>query len=268
MQKKILTILKNLKAELSTSKKDKVELEKLRLKNISRYTDSFTNILSTNVKFPDAASFLFIYDEIFEKEIYKFKSKNDNPLIIDCGANIGLSIIYFKKNFPKAKIIAFEPDDKIFKYLEYNINSFELSNVELYKKACWNKETTINFFSEGADAGRTANENDKTNVTVVETTRLKNFLKEEVEFLKIDIEGAEFEVLEDAKDLLFNVNNIFVEYHSFTGKEQKLPELVAILKSAGFRLHISVPGLASQNPFIKIEEYAGMDNQLNIYGFR
>jgi hypothetical protein len=47
-----------------------------------------------------------------------------------------------------------------------------------------------------------------------------------------------------------------------------LPELLAILKDAGFRLHISSPGLVSKNPFIHLKTYAEMDNQLNIYGYR
>ena len=84
----------------------------------------------------------------------------------------------------------------------------------------------------------------------------------------MDIEGSEFEVLNDAAENLRNVENIFVEYHSFSDKEQMLPELLTILKNAGFRLHIAAPGLVSENPFMSITEYAGMDNQLNIFGFR
>jgi hypothetical protein len=89
-----------------------------------------------------------------------------------------------------------------------------------------------------------------------------------VDFLKIDIEGAETKVLEDCADLLFNVDKLFVEYHSFIGMEQPLPEIFGILKNAGFRLHISAPGLTSNSPFIELRTYSNMDNQLNIYGIR
>src|SRR5690606_29753371 len=47
--------------------------------------------------------------EIFVEEVYKVQLR-PNPLIIDCGANIGLSVIYFKRHFPDARVIAFEPD--------------------------------------------------------------------------------------------------------------------------------------------------------------
>src|SRR6478672_5618518 len=49
-------------------------------------------------------------NEIFIEEVYK-QSLPPNPYIIDCGANIGLSVIYLKQMFPDARIIAFEPDE-------------------------------------------------------------------------------------------------------------------------------------------------------------
>lgn len=65
------------------------------------------------INIPDAASFIFMYKEIFEQEIYKFSSESKSPYIIDGGANIGLATIYFKKLFPKSEILAFEPDTQI-----------------------------------------------------------------------------------------------------------------------------------------------------------
>jgi FkbM family methyltransferase len=170
--------------------------------------------------------------------------------------------------YPNSKIIGFEPDDKVFKALEQNIKSFNLSDVELIKKACWNEETTLKFYSEGADGGRVAKDFDKEQIIEVQTIGLRKFLDKKVDFLKIDIEGAEVEVLHDISDLLVNVEKIFVEYHSFVEKEQMLPEIFATLKGAGFRLHVSSPGLISLSPFLKLNTYADMDNQLNIYGFR
>ena len=111
-------------------------------------------------------------------------------------------------------------------------------------------------------------DSDTGKIIEVETIRLRDYLIRKVDFLKIDIEGAENEVIEDIKDLLHHVERIFVEFHSFNNKEQMLPEILAILKNAGFRLHISSPGLVSKNPFVKLNSYANMDNQLNIYGFR
>lgn len=252
-----------------TSKKFKEEeLEQIRINNLPRYTETQISVLSKKICIVDIASFQFIKKEIFDQEIYKFNCNNEEPYIIDCGANIGLSIIYFKQLFPNAEILGFEPDEKVFNVLQHNVEVFNLQNVELIKKACWNEETILQFYSEGADGGRIARDSDTQNIVEVETTRLTNYVNKRVDFLKIDIEGAESEVLNDIKSLLHNVERIFVEFHSFVGKEQMLPEILSILKSAGFRLHISAPGLTSSNPFIGLTHYAGMDNQLNIYGFR
>ena len=240
-----------------------------RLKAIPRYVFGETDyFLNKKIEFVDNASLFFIYDEIFEKEVYKFITKNPNPYIIDAGANIGLSIIYFKKLYPNAEIIAFEPDQKVFEVLEHNVKSFDLENVKLIKKALWNEETTLTFMSEGADGGRIATQVDKQQLIEVKTTRLREFLNKKVDFLKIDIEGAEVKVLEDCKDLLLNVENIFVEYHSFSKEKQDLSLLIRTLEEAGYRYVINSPGLSSAQPFVKRSAYLGMDMQLNIYAYR
>ncbi|HEV7333487.1 MAG TPA: FkbM family methyltransferase [Flavisolibacter sp.] len=248
---------------------DKNYSEEYKIKKLPRFTQAEISFLGRRIRMADNASFFFTRRELFDLQIYKFISATNSPYIIDCGANIGLSLIYFKELYPDAEIIAFEPDEKIFDILTYNIEVFNYSKIELNRKACWSKETTLQFFSEGADAGRAAQKFDKKNITEVQTIRLRNFLNRKVDFLKMDIEGAEFEVLEDIKDLLPNVERIFVEYHSFSGQEQKLPELLNILKTAGFRLNIHhQAAVHSPQPFVSIVEYYYMDLQLNIFGYR
>lgn len=243
--------------------------EMVRLKNLPRYLQAETTLLNNKIRLTDAASYIFQKEEIFDREIYKFDTKNSTPIIIDCGANIGLGIIYFKQLYPAAKIIAFEPDNKIFEVLQHNVRAFGFDNIQLFKKACWNKNGTIEFLSEGADAGRKKTiTDDGANAINVETIQLGEFILDNIDLLKMDIEGAEFVVLNDIKNKLYLVQNIFVEYHSFINQEQYLSELLFILKNAGFRTHISSPGLTSPHPFITRLEYLDMDNQLNIYGFR
>lgn len=238
------------------------------LRKMNRYQSGVVTLLNKKIKIVDNASYFFIKNEIFNLQIYRFRSSSERPYIIDCGANIGLSIIYFKQLFPSAEIVGFEPDDKVFKVLKHNIKAFEFSDVELVKKACWNAETILRFHSEGADAGCVAREFDNQNIIEVETIRLRNYLNRKVDFLKIDIEGAECEVLQDIQDLLGNVEKIFLEFHSFVESEQMLPEILAILKRSGFRFIIHHIGIHSPNPFLKVSNYNNMDLQLNIYGYR
>jgi hypothetical protein len=98
---------------------------------------------------------------------------------------------------------------------------------------------------------------------------LKNFLEgKSVDLLKIDIEGAEFPVLNDCREELRQVKRIFIEYHSLSGELQNLDNLLAILKDAGFRYYLSNPGLSSENPFREVITDAGKEMQLNVYGIR
>lgn len=269
LSRKLLTSKMLHTIKVISSKKYRTDLkEEERIKKLERFTETETIFFNQKLKMVDNLSYQFLKHEIFDLEIYKFNCNNQRPLIIDCGANIGLSIIYFKRLFPEAEIIAFEPDKKVFEALMYNVDSFGLSNVQLIQKACWNEETTLRFFSEGADGGRAANDDETSKITEVLTTRLSSYLNRRVDFLKIDIEGAESVVIEEIKDLLKNVQRIFLEFHSFVEQDQKLPEILTILKNAGFRLHITAPGLTSVSPFVQLSFYANMDNQLNIYGYR
>lgn len=242
----------------------------IEIKDIPRYTKVEIDFEGKKIKIADSASFIFMYKEIFENEIYKFKTSVEEPYIIDGGANIGLASIYFKILFPTAKIVAFEPDDKIFNILKENIEVFGFSNVELIKKGLWNEDKTLTFKSEGADAGLIA-EVDQINPGVnnkIEVTSLRNYLKRPVDLLKLDIEGSETVVLSDIRNELKNVERIFIEYHSFVGQKQSLDKIMQILFENNYRLHISSPGLSSKSPFIELKVYNNMDMQLNIYAFK
>lgn len=232
-----------------------------------RYTNFKMNFMGEELHVPDSASFLWTYSDIFEKEIYRFEADNSKPRIIDGGANIGLSVIYFKKLYPESSIVAFEPDERIYSCLIHNISSCDLRNVEVVRKALWDAETVLEFDAEGSDAGRVSAVEGSQKVVKVPTTHLRNYLEEPVDLLKLDIEGAETRVIKDCEDLLKNVKKLFVEYHSFGDEPQSLNTLIDILTRAGFRLHICSVN-CSRQPLYSVDLYNGMDMQLNIFAFR
>lgn len=236
------------------------------LRRYPRFQPVVTNIFGKPLEVPDAPSFLSTFRQIFEEKIYGFTAKTDRPYILDCGANIGLSVIYFKQLYPHCTIVAFEADKAIFETLSRNVQSFGYENVELLNRAVWDSETELNFTSDGGDGGRLSIPEDKPS-QVVQTIRLRNYLERKIDFLKLDIEGAETAVLEDCADRLSNVECLFVEYHSFAGQPQSFHVLTGVLAQAGFRLHIQAPMPAPQ-PFIKRYPIMGMDMQLNIFAFR
>lgn len=239
------------------------------LEEIERYKDGSTIFHGKTIHYIDYASYQSTLNELFTQKIYSFKSAKECPTIIDCGANIGLSILFFKEIFPKAKIVGFEADPKVFSCLKKNIEGFNFNDVEIINKALWDSKTTLTFYSEGADAGRLEeNSSLDKNIIEVETICLSEYLHQKIDLLKIDIEGAEYQVLLESKDLLTNIDNLFVEYHSFIDKPQHLNEILKILTNAGFRYYVSSIGVKSKHPFVNRNQYLGMDNQLNIFAYR
>jgi len=126
---------------------------------------------------------------------------------------------------------------------------------------------TFFFRDQGADGGRIAKRQDDQDILEVEAVCLSDYLNKGVDFLKLDIEGNEIEVLEEASSKLSSVKRIFVEYHSYYYEEQKLEKLLSILKQAGFRYYIKT-AFVSENPFLEIKKHFGYDLQLNIWGVR
>lgn len=240
-----------------------------RLQLFPRYRQDSTDLLGKSVRLVDGASFLSAYRQIFERELYCFNASRENPKIVDCGANIGLCVLYWKQLYPAAQITAFEPDPKVFETLVWNCRHWELGNVKLINKAVWSSETELPFWTEGADAGRLLEDselNDKSSITV-ETTNLRDYLQGAVDFLKLDIEGAETEVLLNCADCLHRISHLFVEYHSFVGKEQEIDTILRVLRHADFRIHIQ-PELVSKKPFVEQLNDEGMDQRLNIFAYR
>ncbi len=219
-------------------------------------------------QFHDAASFYVTHKEIFVDKIYEYISKTENPIILDCGANMGLSVLFFAKHYPNATIIAFEPEEPIYNILKRNVEAYGLQNVTLHKKAVWYEETTLQFFTDKGMGGSIANVYTNQEPTLVETIIMSDFLKEKVDFLKMDIEGAEYKVLKSCGALLQNVENIFVEYHSFINEEQHLDDLLLLLKQSGFRYHLK-QSFSRTTPFTdRFLACENMDLAINIFAYR
>lgn len=258
----------HIKLHLKNPKQTKDEFEYLR--TALRFKPQEVALLGNTFQVADGMSFYYSYKEIFEEEIYKFQANSKSPLIIDCGCNYGTSILYFKHLYPDAEVIGFEPDPIIFKYAKANVTRYGLKKVTLENKGLWKEENTLRFASEGADGGRLSFEevNKPSKIVMVETVLLSRYLEnKQIDFLKIDIEGAEVDVLLESEKHLNNVSNIFVEYHSFAGHGQRLDILLSLLTRNGFRYQIERVG-KTRYPFLHKTAESIMDLQLNIFAFR
>lgn len=214
-----------------------------------------------------ASSFISMYEELVLKGIYAFKADSSAPYIIDCGANIGLSIAYFKKMYPQSKILAFEADKTTYDVLQSNVKAGGFNGVDVRHNAVWINNEELSFISEGGLSGHLGESSTSKQVNKVRAVRLKEILNEPIDLLKIDIEGAEHEVMKDCADSLSNVKLLFVEYHSETDKPQELQVILDIITKAGFRYHIQEANTTAQ-PFMGIIPMLHMDLQLNIFAYR
>ncbi len=240
--------------------------ERARLENLPRRTPTTTTLLGTEIRILDAPSYLGMYSALFERAELHFHADTDTPYIIDGGANIGMATIYFKTLHPGARVVAFEPDPQAFEALQHNLGAFGLHDVEAHRLGLWSSEGSVSFMREGADGGRIAQADDEADHTI-RTVRLRPFLDRPVDFLKLDIEGAEVDVLHDVRDLLGWVRCLFVEYHSFEGQPQRLHELLEILGEAGFRISLKA-WAPPKRPFLKRRTNLGMDLQVDVAGWR
>jgi FkbM family methyltransferase len=170
--------------------------------------------------------------------------------VIDCGANIGVSLLYIKIRAPHAQVLCFEPNPAARAVLEKNIaaNGWE-KDVRVLPYALGKKKGTVDFFvdekektsSGGSIGNHLKNKNQKLNSYSVEVDVLSHYIDHKIDFLKIDIEGPEFDVLEEAAQAgkLDSVSLIELEYHHIPGFfTRPLSEMLALLESRGFRTFV------------------------------
>ncbi len=236
-----------------------------RIEQIPRYNRGVTSLFGPGFEFVDSASFLFIHHELFHKHAYEFQTDRPAPRIIDGGANVGLSLVYFKKLYPESTVLAFEADPLIHSVLTANVASLGLKGVTLRNEALWDQPGSVRFLSDHADAGRVG---DGDTGVEVPSLLLQEVLDQPVDLLKLDIEGAEYRVLKTAQESLAQVDRLFVEYHSHTDKPQELAGLLQVLADSGFRYYITAPCVYSPKPLLRRESYHGFDMVLNVYGVR
>jgi FkbM family methyltransferase len=216
-----------------------LHLAQFRRKMWTQKSGSLLHCLNYIVRINDGPNFYILYKDIFIKRIYHFEAQRPDPLILDCGSNIGMSILYFKHVYPKARIIGFEPDPAIFPYLEENIKRNGLTDVKLMQAAVAGREGRLTFYSDGKYGSCLADhlpadipsDWQKYEVPCV---RLRDYLTEPVDFLKMNIEGAEWEALADSQDRLRQAREMVVEYHHLPGLPRTLHEILALQRRQGF----------------------------------
>lgn len=193
----------------------------------------------------------YLFNEVFLEACYYFEHDSDAPRILDCGSNIGMSILFFKKLYPNARIVSFEPDPSTFEALQANVAQNGIQNVELNRIAVGAKDETRTFFRspDGQTSDLTMSllqqRLDGRRIDV-DCRRLSSFIAGEIDLLKLDVEGAEQEVLAELAeaDKLRLIKRMHLEYHHHIDRTADvLSQTLHLLEKQGFgyQIHAS-PG--------------------------
>lgn len=199
-------------------------------------TSGVENYCGYRIRINDGPNFYMQYKDEFVRRIYHFDAVRADPLIIDGGSNIGMSILYFKRIYPAARIVGFEPDPVIFEILKENVTHNQLQDVTLVQAALGEQSGTSTFVADGTAGGYVPQES-QTGSFEVQIERLSDYLAQPVDFLKLNIEGQELPVLQEAaaSGKLGNVRELVLEYHGWPGAQQRLAAILELLDKQGFR---------------------------------
>jgi FkbM family methyltransferase len=214
------------------------------------YAVKRTEFLGLQVSFFHWPNLHFLFDEIFVDRCYAFEPENDSPRIIDAGGNIGMATMWFLKAFPRATITTIEPDPATFELLQVNVTDNRLHSVTPIQAALSDSTGDIEFMTQPAQPGDLRMSIDParmagTSITVP-SVRLSDLVDGPIDLLKLDVEGAEHEVMEEmaSSGALSEIKAISLEYHHHIDPHvDRLSELLSLLEQNHFTYHISASPL-------------------------
>lgn len=218
------------------------------------------------------------FDYFYKKKIINFlKEKKINiEYFVDVGAHHGETMELFSRNFKIKKIYAFEPSPVNFKKLKKKYQNKKISfDLKIENFALGNSNKNIEFYQLNESSSSTAkklnfeskylirklkflniNQKNYFQSFTVKQIKLANYYTDKnitkVDFLKIDTEGSEFEILRGLDEKIRGVNYIFFEHHydDMIKKDYKFSDINQLLRKSNFKLIFK-----SKMPFRRTFEY-------------
>jgi FkbM family methyltransferase len=160
---------------------------------------------------------IWIYVQVLLGQEYAFDLPFTPETIVDCGANIGMSSIFFANRYPSARIVAVEPEAANYAMLVKNTKAYP--SITPIHAALWNRDGHISVFNpdpsaaaRGESGFRTREQPGASVPAVTMGTLMRKTGISRVDLAKIDIEGAELEVFEDT-GWLSGTRCVMIEFH-------------------------------------------------------
>jgi len=184
---------------------------------------------------------LYIYKEIFVDRCYDVTVDRSDPTILDIGANTGLFALRMKQLFPSGSIVCYEPFPPNFEQLKNTILVNRLDAVVPLQKAVGARAGSARLYIHKRNVGghslyaTEVSSNDFVEVEVLEIGSILDGLHRDVDLLKADCEGAEFEILMGlTAQRAQKVRRVIIEP---TPKLYDVKQLIAHMNSLGYIHH-------------------------------
>jgi FkbM family methyltransferase len=194
----------------------------------------------------------FINMTIREDEIIEHFTPKRGDIVVDIGAHIGhYTIIASKRVGANGKVVAIEASPSNFEILNRNIKLNQLANIINLNHVVYSKETKLKLYLPGEESGHTiyntvisdrARNEDKfveVNANTLDyLLQSKGIKQEQINWIKIDVEGAEFEVLKGAANILSNSKDIaiLIEIHNLRDSTNLYRPIVEFLNLYNFKI--------------------------------
>jgi len=179
---------------------------------------------------------------VFENKFEAVLKIEKGETVLDIGACIGDTTIPMAvKTGPIGKVIAVEPHPTNIEYLKLNLREF--NNVEIIDKALWNEKGTIKFNVHDTPTGHSILEHkERSRHIEIQCDTLDNlFADRKINFAKIDVQGAEAQVLEGGTQFLKTTRKLVVETHDhYDEKKRTFPRVMQILTENGYKTRLTM----------------------------
>ncbi|MEO6670918.1 MAG: FkbM family methyltransferase [Ferruginibacter sp.] len=188
------------------------------------------------IKFPNATSreFLYEFDQICLQDCYRLtelKNKLKNiQNIVDVGANQGIFAIAARRHFPTASISCYEPNINLKTILDHNASAL---NVRTYYEAVTKEDCKVELHFGETDLHTVSKQADDGTVSGTSLETVITRAQPKIDILKLDCEGAEWELLEDTESWQ-KINAVTMEYHLWAKPNSSYEELSARFEELGF----------------------------------
>lgn len=194
--------------------------------------------------------------EVFDDKVYDPKwftlDKNSVKTIIDIGSLIGAFTLWAHQSFPNASIYTYEPNPDSFELLCKNIDLLENNKGRIHPFNCavWSENSIMTLYRSKDNTGGSSivfdptiyfesSKEESVNVKTQSITDIIDSISKPIDIMKLDCEGAEYEILFSLdKSKLNSIQHIVMEFHNPYNEESKVKDLVKYLRENGFIVQV------------------------------